>query len=155
MTHAPDPAPDEYSIPDNLGEIRLFPRPVVWAAAAVIAAMAGVGLVQGLRGAIAGGAAGSNQEEISTSGAVSAQAAQPLSANPQWSALSGAAMASSSAASSAASSSAESEQEDVTSESAGEESAAAPPPIVQVPSAGPAAPAQPPASSQPDTMPPT
>jgi len=161
MTDQPDRAPDEYSIPENIGEIRLFPRPVVWTAGMVILALAVIGLAQGIRGAMTGGAAGSGQEEeTTTTGAVSAQAAQPLSGAAPWSALSGAAMASSSAASAApAAQAASSDQNQSESSDQTQASAAAPPPPPPAPvSPAPvtATPAPAPQSSgQADTMPPT
>jgi hypothetical protein len=155
MTHQPDR--DEYVIPENIGEIRLFPRPIVWAAGMVILAMAVIGLVQGMRGALTGGASGGGQEEMTTSGAVSAQAAQPLSGAGQWSALSGAAIASSSAASAAPAPHASSSDENQ-SESSDETpvvSAPAPPPPSPSSQPASAAPEAQPQSAQPDTMPPT
>jgi hypothetical protein len=160
MTDQPDRAPDEYSIPENIGEIRLFPRPVVWTAGMVILALAVIGLAQGIRGAMTGGGAGSGQEEETTStGAVSAQAAQPLSGAAPWSALSGAAMASSSAASAApAAQAASSDQNQDESSDQTPAPAEAPPPPPPAPvSASPvtATPAPAPSSGQADTMPPT
>jgi hypothetical protein len=158
MTDQPDQAPDEYSIPDNIGEVRLFPRPIVWTAGMVILALAVIGLVQGVRGALSGGAAGNGQEELTPGGAVSAQAAQALSGASQWSTLSGAAVASSSAAAAAPQPQASSSNENQVESSArtAAESATAPPP--PAPSAQPAAaaPEAQPQSAQPDsTMPPT
>jgi hypothetical protein len=159
MTQQPDHAPDEYAIPENIGEIRIFPRPIVWTAGMVILALAAIGLVQGVRGALTGGASGSGQEEeTSTSGAVSAQAAQPLSGAAQWSALSGASVASSSAASAApaAQSSSNDETQDESSDETPVVSAAAPPPPpAPNPQPASAAPQAQPQSAQPDTMPPT
>jgi hypothetical protein len=159
MTHLPEPAPDSYSIPENLGEIRIFPRPVVWTAGLVIVALAAVGLYQGIHGAISGGAAGSGQEEeINPAGAISAQAAQPLSNAGPWSTLSGAAMASASAASGAppVSSASSDDNQDNSSDNAPVTPTVStvrlPPPPVQVPSAAPPTAT----SGQPaDTMPPT
>jgi hypothetical protein len=157
VTQQPDHAPDEYAIPENIGEIRIFPRPIVWTAGMVILALAVIGLVQGIRGALTGGAAGGSQEEMTTGGAVSAQAAQPLSGTAQWSALSGAAIASSSAASAApapaTSSSDESQNE--SSDETPTVSAAPPPPPAPNPQPAAAAPEAQPQSAQPDTMPPT
>lgn len=80
-------------LPDSVGQIQPFPRPVVWTAGVIIVLLAGFGLFQGIHGAASRNAGGEHDEE-SVAGAVSAQAATPLPANTQWSALSGPAMGS-------------------------------------------------------------
>jgi hypothetical protein len=129
--------PEPWSIADTIGELRPFPRPVVWAAGGVIAVIAALGLYQGIRGGMNVGAGNGGQEEAATGDAVSAQAAQPLSSSSQWSALSGPAMASSAAPAAASSAQAQDDNE----EADDSEAPAAPPPVVS------AAPAQQPASA--------
>jgi len=80
-------------VADSIGEIQVFPRPVVWTAGLVILALAAFGLYQGVRGVMSGGAAGGGQEGGQPSGdAVSAAAAAPIASSAQWSALNGPAM---------------------------------------------------------------
>jgi len=133
-------------VADSIGEIQVFPRPVVWTAGLVIVALAGFGLYQGVRGVISGGAAGSGQEGGQPSGdAVSAAAAAAISSSAQWSALNGPAM--SSASSQKAASAAQPTNSDDSDDSDEPESAA--------PAAVSAAPPAPPAPSaeQPVPMP--
>ncbi len=132
--------PEPWSIADTIGELRPFPRPVVWAAGLVIAVIAAFGLYQGIRGGMNVGAGNGGQEEAATGDAVSAQAAQPLTSSSQWSALSGPAMASSAAPPAASAAQAQDNNEEADDSEA---PAAPPPPVVS------AAPAQQPASAAP------
>ncbi|HKT53538.1 MAG TPA: hypothetical protein VJP88_03740 [Caulobacteraceae bacterium] len=79
-------------LPDGIGQIQPFPRPVVWSAALIILLLGVFGLYEGFHGASSRGARGGGDEEEGGSGAVSAQAATPIPANTQWSTLSGPAM---------------------------------------------------------------
>jgi hypothetical protein len=87
--------PPVLPVADSIGEIQVFPRPVVWMAGGLIVALAAFGLVEGVRGAMSGGGAGNGGQVVLPSGdAVSAAAAAPMSSSDQWSALSGPSMSS-------------------------------------------------------------
>jgi hypothetical protein len=152
MSDAPDPAPQHFEVAETIGEIHVFPRPVVWTAGLVIAAVAAFGLYQGVKGGISGQAAGNGQGELATGDAVSAQAAAPLPANTQWSTINGPAMGAPSAPKAASSTPDDSDAADDSDEpdsTAAAATSAAPAPASAQPPSSVAASAQPPAATAP------
>src|SRR5580692_1072027 len=128
-------------LPDGVGQIQPFPRPVVWTAGLIIVLLGLFGLYQGFHGASSRGARGGDEEE-GGGGAVSAQAAVPMPANSQWSTLNGPAM-NAPAPKAQSTASASNEDEDSTapqSEAPGAASAAAESAAPQAESAGPSEP---------------
>ncbi len=85
-------------VADSIGEIQVFPRPVVWMAGLFILVLAAFGLYQGVRGAMSSASAAGGQGVLASGDAVSAAAATPISSSGQWSTLSGPAMSSAASA---------------------------------------------------------
>ena len=144
MSDAPETEPDLLPMPADIGVIRIFPRPVVWAAGLIIIGLGGFGLYQGIHGALTGGAGGNGQGDQPTGDAVSAAAAAPISGNPQWSALNGPAMGPTNAPKAASAAPANTDETD---DSSADESAAPPAVSAAPPAASAQAPAPPPPST--------